>query len=146
MDSQQRLLLDLFTEIAIIEHLVRNRLAPEDDEELPAGQFGALNYFVRGSKKREWLATLAFAFQVTEDEMNIHLNALEARGLLRRELEGGRVCIHITPEGETAHTDAMARMAPKIAPAMEEFATEDLELTKSVLQEIRRTLDNLPDR
>lgn len=146
MDRQERLLLDLFTEIAIIEHLVRHRLTPPDHDGLSAGQFGALNYFVRGGKEREWLATLAFAFQVSEDEMNVHLDALEAQGLIRREMEGNRACIHITPEGKAAHTDAMAEMAPKIAPAMEDFAIEDLELTKTVLQEIRRTLDNLPDR
>ena len=146
MQKREKILLDLFTEVAIVEHLVRNHVGTIDPGDLTAGQFGALNYFVRNNRPHERLSILAWCFQVSEDEMDVHLKALEARGLVRREVANDDQIILITDAGRAAHREAMAAMAPEIEPLMAEFADEDLEKALSVLQEIRRVFDNLPER
>lgn len=146
MADREKLLLDLFTEIAVVEHLVRNHLGTIEPTGLTAGQFGALNYFIRNNRERERRSILAWIFQVTADEMDVHLNALEERGFIGRIGNGEDQLVGITAAGRAAHADSVRGMAPEIEPLMSEFADEDLEKTVEVLQEIRRVFDNLPER
>jgi DNA-binding MarR family transcriptional regulator len=146
MADREKLLLDLFTEIAVVEHLVRNHLGTIEKSDLTAAQFGALNYFIRNNRERERKAILAWMFQVTIDEMDVHLGALEQHGLIGRIDDGDDQIIGITAAGRSAHAEAVSRMAPEIEPLMSEFQDEDLEKTVQVLQEIRRVFDNLPER
>jgi DNA-binding MarR family transcriptional regulator len=146
MAEREKLLLDLFTEIAVVEHLVRNHLGTIELTGLTAGQFGALNYFIRNSREQERKAILAWMFQVSVEDMDMHLDALEQRGLIGRIGEGDDQIIGITAAGRSAHADSVRAMAPEVEPLMSEFATEDLEKTVEVLQEIRRIFDNLPER
>jgi DNA-binding MarR family transcriptional regulator len=146
MADREKLLLDLFTEIAVVEHLVRNHLGTIEVSGLTAGQFGALNYFIRNSRDQERKAILAWMFQVTIDEMDVHLGALEQLGLIGRIGDGDDQIIGITAAGRSAHAEAVARMAPEVEPLMAEFQDEDLEKTVEVLKEIRRVFDNLPER
>ncbi|MBA2920238.1 hypothetical protein GON01_00870 [Sphingomonas sp. MAH-20] len=146
MADREKLLLDLFTEIAVVEHLVRNHLGTIEVSGLTAGQFGALNYFIRNNRQQERKSILAWMFQVTVEEMDVHLGALEQLGLVGRIGEGDGQIVGITAAGRSAHAAAVARMAPEIEPLMSEFADEDLARTVEVLQEIRRVFDNLPER
>ena len=146
MATREKLLLDLFTEIAVVEHLVRNHMGTIEATELNAGQFGALNYFIRNNRDQERKSVLAWLFQVSVDDMDVHLRALEERGLIGRIGEGEDQIIGITAAGKAAHSDSVGAMAPEIEPLMAEFADEDLEKTEQVLQEIRRVFDNLPER
>ncbi|GAO38391.1 hypothetical protein SCH01S_15_00160 [Sphingomonas changbaiensis NBRC 104936] len=146
MADREKLLLDLFTEIAVVEHLVRNHLGTIETSGLTAGQFGALNYFIRNNREQERKSILAWMFQVTTEEIDVHLAALEQRGLIGRIGEGDDQVIGITAAGRSTHAESVARMAPEIEPLMSEFQDEDLEKTVDVLQEIRRVFDNLPER
>ena len=146
MVSRERLLLDLFTEIAVVEHLVRNHMTQIETVGLTAGQFGALNYFIRNDRLQERRSVLAWLFQVTVEDMDVHLNALEQRGLIGRIGQGDDQIIGITAAGRAAHADSIRAMAPDFEPLMAEFAEEDLAKTVEVLQEIRRIFDNLPER
>lgn len=146
MADREKLLLDLFTEIAVVEHLVRNHLGTIETSGLTAGQFGALNYFIRNNRDQERKSILAWMFQVTVDEMDVHLGTLEQQGLIGRIGDGDDQIVGITAAGRSAHADAVSRMAPEIEPLMSEFQDEDLEKTVEVLQEIRRVFDNLPER
>ena len=146
MADREKLLLDLFTEIAVVEHLVRNHIGTIETSGLTAGQFGALNYFIRNNRDQERKSILAWMFQVTVDEMDAHLGPLGKLGLVGRVGDGDDQVIGITAAGRSAHADSVARMAPEIEPLMSEFADEDLEKTVEVLQEIRRVFDNLPER
>jgi DNA-binding MarR family transcriptional regulator len=146
MADREKLLLDLFTEIAVVEHLVRNHIGQIQVTGLTAGQFGALNYFIRNNREQERKSVLAWMFQVTIEDMEAHLGALEERGLIGRLGEGDDQVIGITAAGRAAHADSVRAMAPEIKPLMAEFADEDLEKTVEVLQEIRRVFDNLPER
>lgn len=146
MAHRERLLLDLFTEIAVVEHLVRNHVGTIEATGLTAGQFGALNYFIRNDRDQERKSVLAWLFQVSVEEMDVHLTALEQRGLIGRIGDSDDQIIGITAAGRTAHRESVQGMAPEIEPLMSEFRDEDLEGTLQVLQEIRRIFDNLPER
>lgn len=146
MATREKLLLDLFTEIAVVEHLVRNHMGTIETHGLTAGQFGALNYFIRNNRLQERKSVLAWVFQVSVEDMETHLRALEARGFIGRVGDGDDQVIGITAAGRSAHADSVRAMAPEIEPLMAEFADEDLEKTVEVLQEIRRVFDNLPER
>ena len=146
MAHREQLLLDLFTEIAVVEHLVRNHMGTIKATGLNAGQFGALNYFIRNNREQERKSVLAWLFQVTVDEMDVHLTALEERGFIGRIGDGDDQIIGITASGRSAHSDSVGSMAPEIEPLMAEFRDEDLEKTVDVLKEIRRVFDNLPER
>ena len=144
--DREKLLLDLFTEIAVVEHLVRNFLDPIEPLDMTAGQFGALNYFVRNNRTEERRGLLAWIFQVEPAEMDVHLVALEARGFIACRPDGDDQIVSLTEAGRGAHSAAIAAMAPQIEPLMSEFRDEDLAQTVTTLQEIRRVFDNLPER
>jgi DNA-binding MarR family transcriptional regulator len=146
MADREKLLLDLFTEVAVVEHLVRNHIGQIRATGLNAGQFGALNFFIRNNRDQERRSVLAWLFQVSVEDMEVHLKALEERGYIGRIGEGDDQIIGITASGRSAHADSVAGMAPEIEPLMAEFRDEDLEKTVEVLQEIRRVFDNLPER
>lgn len=146
MAHREKLLLDLFTEIAIVEHLVRNHVETISTKDLSAGQFGLLNYFIRNRLDQEKKSVLAWCFQVTIPEMEVHIGTLEQRGLLGRIGDGDDQLIGLTAAGQSAHSDAVQALAPEIEPLMSEFRDEDLDKTVEVLKEIRRVFDNLPER
>lgn len=144
--DRQKLLLDLFTEIAVVEHLARNYIEAAVPLEMTAGEFGALNYFIRNNRPRERRTILAWVFQSPMEEMEAHLTALEARGYIRREPDGDDQIIVLTPAGRNGHAEALALMAPEFEPLMSEFGDDDLAQAVNTLQEIRRVFDNLPER
>lgn len=146
MADREKLLLDLFTEIAVVEHLVRNHMARIETGGLTAGQFGALNYFIRNNRAQERKSVLAWLFQVSVPEMDAHLTVLEQRGLIGRIGEGEDQIIGITAAGRSAHAESISAMAPDIELLMAEFENDDLAKTVEVLQEVRRIFDNLPER
>ena len=53
------MLLDMFTDISILEHLTRERFNPATGG-LEARAFGVINYLVRQQKSSEKLSTLAW--------------------------------------------------------------------------------------
>ena len=145
-ESTKDLYLDLFTEIAIIEHLVRQRFEPALLADLAAADFGVLNHFVRLNKATEKLKTLAWCFQVEMVAMRATVSALATRRFVEVDWVDGHECVFLTDAGRAKHADAVADMAPDILEIMSEFSANDLRVTATTLREIRRTFDNLPDR
>ncbi len=141
----RKLVLDMFTEIAILEHLLRKRLEPMESHGLTAQQFGVVNYFIRLGKTEEKLSALVWCFQVEEDAMRETVDFLVANGWLTID-QANDPCVRPTESGRARHSEAISNMAPEVLPLLEEFDVEDLRTTTRVLMELRRTLDNLPDR
>lgn len=146
MADREKLLLDLFVEIARVEQLVRNYLGPIEPMGLSAEQFGLLNYFIRNNRQTERRSILAWVFQTDEAETAAHLDVLAARGLVDRRPDGTDEIVALTPAGQAAHEAAIEMVAPDVLPLMSEFADDDLGQALTTLQEIRRVFDNLPDR
>ena len=142
----ERTVLDLFTEIAIVEHLLRNRYDRSSPAGMTTGQFGILTHFIRGGKSREKLSVLAWVFQDSEDYMAEKVASLVARGLLASAPSDQDIWVEITDAGREMHGQALAEIGPEVEQLLEGIDLDDLQISLRVLQDIRRTLDNLPDR
>ena len=146
--EQSIFLFNLFTEVAIVEHLVRNRLQGFVEPDLTPGQFGIISRFVRTGAPEESQAAMAWAFQDEEAYMAEKVDALLAKGYVtaRAAEDGTDRLVSLTPDGAAAHAHAVERMAPEVEPLLEGLDIEDLKTTLATIRELRRTLDNLPDR
>ena len=142
----ERTVLDLFTEIAIVEHLLRNRYDQSAPAGMTTGQFGILTHFIRGGKSREKLSVLAWVFQDSEDYMAEKVASLVARGLLASPPSDQEIWVEITDAGREMHGQALAEIGPEVEQLLEGIDLDELQISLRVLQDIRRTLDNLPDR
>lgn len=143
--ATRAMLLDLFTDIAILEHLVRERFNPLAGE-LDAQQFGVLNYLVRQKKSSEKLSTLAWCFQVEPLAMTATVEALAKLKYVKADWVDGDRCVFLTEAGTARHEQFLSTVAPDVTEVMSEFDPEALRITAETLKELRRTFDNLPDR
>ncbi len=143
--ATRAMLLDIFTDIAILEHLTRERFNPAAGE-LDARQFGVINYLVRQKKSSETLSTLAWCFQVEPSDMDETVERLAALGLLRVDLLANDRCVFLTPAGAARHEQFLSTVAPDVTELLSEFDPEALRITAETLKDLRRTFDNLPDR
>lgn len=148
LDPAEEMILGLFTEVAIIEHLTRTRVERKFPDGLEAGHFGLLNYFIRTHKRPDTIAGIAWAFQDGVDVVTRRVRELQNLGYLAVE-EADAVedaMVNVTEAGRQAQYDELQRMAPDFKELLSEFSQGDLELTYKTLREIRLTMDNLPDR
>jgi hypothetical protein len=143
--NDRAMLLDLFTEIAILEHLVRERFNPKTGELTPQ-QFGILNYFTRQRKTEEKLRTLAWCFQIDDALALESAQTLAALRYVEIDWVNGERCVFITPAGQSRHEQFIIAVAPDVIEITADFDPEHLRITTETLKELRRTFDNLPDR
>jgi hypothetical protein len=148
MEDLQQTMLGLFTEVSILEHLVRMREDRFATDDLQTGDFGVLNYFVLNRQTPDSIAGIAWSFQEEEDYTRSKVEKLARRGLvsLTPEADNLAAMVMITGAGRAAHGQILARIAPEIKMAVAEIPPDALKLTFKTLREIRLTLDNLPDR
>lgn len=145
----EKTILHLFTEIAIVEHLLRNRYDRSSPAGMTTGQFGILTHFIRSGKSEERLSVLAWAFQDSDDYMAEKVASLVQRGLLATQpapADAEDILVSITQQGHAAHAQAVEEIRPEVEQLLEGIDMDDLKTSLRVVQEIRRTLDNLPDR
>jgi hypothetical protein len=147
-ESQQKTVLNLFVEIAMVEHLLRNRLEQLIVDDLTAGQFGVVSHFVRTDKAQERQSILAWTFQDSDAYMAEKIGVLRDKGYVLAEAVPGSndQNITLTGAGREAHDRAMQMLRPEVAPLLEEIDPDEIVRTLRVIREMRRTLDNLPGR
>lgn len=143
--ATRAMLLDMFTDIAILEHLTRERFNPAA-RDLDARQFGVINYLVRQKKSSEKLSMLAWCFQVDVPSMTNTVEELAGRKLVEVDWVESERCVFLTPAGTARHEEFMETVAPDVTELLSEFDPHALRMTAETLKELRRTLDNLPDR
>jgi DNA-binding MarR family transcriptional regulator len=149
MDDMQETLLGLFTEVAILEHLVRVREERIAGDDLPTGDFGVLNYFVINHPSPDSIAGIAWSFQEAEGYTRAKVEGLALRDLVTitpNTPDNSAAMVMITDLGREAHNRIVEQVAPEIRLAVAEIPREALETTFRTLRDIRLTLDNLPDR
>lgn len=137
----------LLNEIAIIEHLARNRLERVLPDGLRASHFTVLNHLVRLGDGRS-PARIARAVQVERPAMTNTLQRLEARGLIRlapdpRDGRGKRV--FLTEAGRAAREAAVAAANDAIAPITADLRVEEVEAALPLLRRLRGALDRARD-
>ncbi|UVO53858.1 hypothetical protein [Sphingomonas sp. SUN039] len=143
--ATRAMLLNLFTDIAILEHLTRERFNPAAGD-LDARAFGVINYLVRQKKSSEKLSTLAWCFQVDVPSMTETVEALARLKLVEIDWVDGDRCVFVMAAGVARHESFLSTVAPDVTELMSEFDPEALRITAETLKELRRTFDNLPDR
>ncbi len=139
-------LLDLFTEIAILEHLVRFRFGPDQIAGLTPADFGVLNHFARLDLPSAKLTSLAWSFQTDLVAMRKTVDGLSARHLVELDWVDGEEVVFASTAGAARHEAAVKAMAPDVLEIVAEIDPADLQTTAATLKEIRRTFDNLPGR
>jgi DNA-binding MarR family transcriptional regulator len=149
MEDMQETLLGLFTEVAVLEHLVRSREERHAEDDLTLGDFGVLNYFMVNHPDPDSIAGIAWCFQEEEAYTRAKIEGLASRDLVTLSADtadNSAAIVMITDVGREAHGQIVAKIAPEIEAAVAEIPREDLETTFKTLRNIRLTLDNLPDR
>lgn len=133
----------LFTEIGIIEQLVRNRLERSLPDDLKMSQFVVLNHLVRLGG--EWNpARLASAFQVTKGAMTNTLQRLEKRGLLRVVADpndGRGKLVSITEAGRKMRAVCLECIGPLLTDLSKVLSEAEYSLALPILEKVRRYLD-----
>jgi DNA-binding MarR family transcriptional regulator len=149
MEDMQETLVGLFTEVAILEHLVRVREERLASDLLSVGDFGVLNYFMVNHPSPDTVAGIAWCFQEEPVYTRAKVDDLLERGLvsITPHVDDNNVAtVMITDKGRSVRDEVVERLAPDITMAVGEIPREALETTFKTLRDIRLTLDNLPDR
>ena len=149
MTDVSETLLDLFTEIAIIEHLARTRVERGATGPMGAGHCGILNYFIRNHHGPDTISGIAWSFQEDESYTADKIATLEEAGFVAVAPPGsrdGNALVNVTEVGRTAQREKVESMMPEFEALVAEISPSDLDTTTRTLREIRLTLDHLPDR
>lgn len=142
-------LVGLFTEVAILEHLMRTRMDRLYPDGLGAPHFGILNHLLRNSRTPERIDSIAWSFQEEVDYTASKVSTLDSFGFVATTPPGtcdGATVVALTDAGEEARNAALDRMAPDVIELISETDPDQIRVAHKVLEEIRLTLDNLPDR
>ena len=132
-----------FTEIGIIEQLIRAKLERVLPDGMKISQFAVLNHLVR--LPGEWSpARLASAFQVTRAAMTNTLQRLESRGLIKIEADPGDgrgKLISLCQTGRDMREKCIGNISPFLAEMEKEFSEQDFLGALPFLEELRNYLD-----
>ncbi len=145
-DEQTQTYRALMLEVAMVERLVRTRMERVAGYELNVGQFGVLNHIVRLGILSVEEAQIAWTFQDSEDHMAGKYDALEKDGFVTIEGIRPNRTATITDAGRAAHRRALDAIQTELLPLTDGIEPENAKVALDVLKELRRTLDNLPDR
>ena len=142
LNPWQKTVLNLFIEIGRIEPLLEKRLSTSRPAGLDENQFILLSHMVGVGENGESRASLAWALQNAGCDIDAEVAHAVAQGLM--VAPGERVAV--TSFGMQTHELAVNTLSPEFEQLLRDMPIEDLEAARKTLCEIRRTLDNLPDR
>ncbi len=137
----------LLTEIAIIEHLARNRLERVLPDGLRASHFAVLNHLVRLGDGRS-PARIARAVQVERPAMTNTIQKLEARGLVRvgpHPRDGRGKLVFLTEAGRAARLQAVQAAMRASAPIAAGLDAMEVLAALPLLRRLRVALDAARD-
>ena len=144
MDAPQPDLTDFFTDIAIIDQLVRTLRERRLPPGLSTAGFGLINHMVRTGQETASPAALARALQVTRGAVTGVLHKLTAEGFVTLEpdpTDGRGKKVRITPAGMAAREAALASVAPLAARFEVEMDVEAIRRIHPVIRDVRDYLD-----
>jgi DNA-binding MarR family transcriptional regulator len=137
-------LIAFFTDISIIEQLVRTLI----ERRLPAGLsmagFSLINHMARTGQETASPAALARALQVTRGAVTGVLHKLSDEGFVTLEpdpSDGRGKKVRVTPAGQTAREAALAGMAPLVTELEARMDLVAIRQAHPVLRGIREDLD-----
>jgi DNA-binding MarR family transcriptional regulator len=137
----------LLNEIAIIEHLARNRLERVLPDGLRASHFVVLNHLSRMGDGRS-PARIARAVQVERPAMTNTIQKLEGRGLVRvgpHPSDGRGKLVFLTEAGRAAREGAVVAATAAIAPLAGSLDPAEIAALLGPLRRLRAVLDAARD-
>jgi DNA-binding MarR family transcriptional regulator len=137
----------LLNEIAIIEHLARNRLERALPEGLRLSHFIVLNHLTRTGDGRS-LARIARAVQVERPAMTNTIQKLEARGLVHTApdpKDGRGKLVFLTPAGRAARAGAVGIAEATVRAVDHGLAETEIAAILPLLRRLRGALDRARD-
>jgi hypothetical protein len=148
LNRWQEAVLDLFTEVGRIEPLIRTRVNASRPAGLDENAFIILNQLRRVNTAGETRGALALILEGLEPDFDKELSTLIDAELVAIEHHDGgmRDRLRLTPLGQQTHEVAVKTLSPEFEQLMADLSIETIEGAMETLREIRRTLDNLPDR
>jgi DNA-binding MarR family transcriptional regulator len=137
----------LLNEVAIIEHLARNRLERALPDGLRLSHFIVLNHLTRLGDGRS-LARIARAVQVERPAMTNTIQKLEARGLVRTApdpRDGRGKLVYLTEDGRAARAAAVGMAEACMADVAHGLTPEQITAMLPDLRRLRAALDRARD-
>jgi DNA-binding MarR family transcriptional regulator len=137
----------LLNEVAIIEHLARNRLERVLPDGLRASHFVVLNHLVRLGDGRS-PARIARAVQVERPAMTNTIQKLEAKGLVRvgpDPRDGRGKLVFLTEAGRAAREASVVAAVAAIGPVASTLEEDELRVALPLLRRLRAALDTARD-
>ena len=141
MDSLASL---FFSEITMVDQLIRNKVNRILPKELALSQFMLLNYLATVSEERR-PSYLAKLFQLTKGAMTNTLGKLESAGYIHitPDWEDARKkCIVISPAGRKVREDSLKLIEPVIQEVVETIGVEKMLIVLPIMRDLRTVLKN----
>jgi DNA-binding MarR family transcriptional regulator len=138
-------LIAFFTDISIIEQLVRTLMERRLPPGLSMAGFSLINHMVRTGQETASPAALARALQVTRGAITGVLHKLTAEGFVTLEpdpRDGRGKKVRLTREGLAVREAALAGMAPLVAEFEARMDLDAIRRAHPVLRSIREDLDH----
>lgn len=138
-------LIAFFTDISIIEQLVRTLMERRLPPGLSMAGFSLINHMVRTGQETASPAALARALQVTRGAITGVLHKLTAEGFVTLEpdpRDGRGKKVRLTREGLAMREAALAGMAPLVAEFEARMDLDAIRRAHPVLRSIREDLDH----
>ncbi len=148
LNRWQASVVDLFTEVGRIEPLIRTRINASRPAGLDENRFIILNLLGRTRGLGETRSALGWSLDMLDGEFDGTLKQLVDAGLVSVDpaADDQDDRLNLTPQGEQAIETAVQSLSPDFEQLLSGISVETLEGAMETLREIRRTLDNLPDR
>lgn len=144
MDARDPDLIAFFTDISIIEQLVRTLIERRLPDGLSMAGFGLINHMVRTGQETASPGALARALQVTRGAITGVLHRLTSEGFVTLEpdpRDGRGKKVRVTASGLAIRDAALAGMAPLIADFEARMDLDGIRSAHPVLRSVREDLD-----
>jgi DNA-binding MarR family transcriptional regulator len=140
---QDRPDIKVFTEIGIIEHLMRTAVAKALPDGITYAQWEVLVHFTR-TGDGETPAELARALQVTKGAITNTLQKMQAAGLVEitaDDHDGRKKRIKVTRKGAACHSEMLRMVRPHLDQLRDGFTDAEFEAALPFLRALRIWLD-----
>ena len=140
---QDRPVIQVFTEIGIIEHLMRTAVAKALPHGITYAQWEVLVHFTRTGDGGT-PAELARALQVTKGAITNTLQKMQTAGLVEitaDELDGRKKRIRVTRKGAACHGEMLRMVRPHLDQLRDGFTDAEFEAALPFLRALRIWLD-----
>jgi hypothetical protein len=135
---------ELLTEVSILQPLVKERIEAERPEGLNECKLAICMILTRQDGVSMARSALVWTLEDSEPGVNDDLDSLIALGLVAAEGDGGDPKLLMTDKGRSTCQSAIHALIPTFAPVFQDMPVEEIENAMKTLREARRTLDNLP--